>query len=197
MIADSLAATADRTIVVGATSTRSMRGLASTTTAPARRRILEIAEEVAKLGNRATGCGSLSGAPRKPGLIGSTAYVAEQVANGGIEQIEANLNFDMVGSPNFARFVYDGDSSDTSRRRRRPGGLGEIEQLFDGYFARRVSLTDPTAFDGRSDYGPFIAERRRGRRPVHRRRRDQHRGGGGIYGGFAGPAVRPVLPPGV
>ena len=45
------------------------------------------------------------------GLVGSTAYVADQVASGGINDIEANLNFDMLASPNFVRFVYDGDAS--------------------------------------------------------------------------------------
>ena len=52
------------------------------------------------------------------GLVGSTAYVNEQVASGGIEDIEANLNFDMVGSPNFVRFVYDGDCLELPRRLR-------------------------------------------------------------------------------
>ena len=33
-----------------------------------------------------------------------------------LTEIYANRNFDMVGSPNYARFVYDGDGSDTPRR---------------------------------------------------------------------------------
>ena len=33
----------------------------------------------------------------------------------------------------------------------------EIEQVFHNYFASQGLATEPTAFDGRSDYGPFIA----------------------------------------
>ena len=47
--------------------------------------------------------------------------------------IYANLNFDMVGSPNYARFVYDGDGSDTPAAG--PPGSGEIEGVFTRYFA--------------------------------------------------------------
>ena len=67
----------------------------------------------------------------------------------------ANLNFDMVGSPNYVRFVYDGDGSDTATAG--PPGSAQIEALFNNYFAGQGLATDPTAFDGRSDYGPFIA----------------------------------------
>ena len=62
----------------------------------------------------------------------------------------------MLGSPNFVRFVYDGDGSDTPAAG--PPGSAQIEQMFNQYFAGQGLETDPTAFDGRSDYGPFIAE---------------------------------------
>jgi Zn-dependent M28 family amino/carboxypeptidase len=65
------------------------------------------------------------------------------------------LNFDMVGSPNFVRFVYDGDGSDTPVEG--PPGSDEIEQVFLDYFAGVGLASAPTAFSGRSDYGPFIA----------------------------------------
>ena len=67
------------------------------------------------------------------------------------------LNFDMVGSPNFVRFVYDGDLSNSPPL---PGGAPEgsaqIERLFLDYFTDQGLVTEPTAFDGRSDYGPFL-----------------------------------------
>ena len=37
-----------------------------------------------------------------------------------------------------------------------PPGSAQIEQLFLDYFASQGLVTEPTAFDGRSDYGPFI-----------------------------------------
>ena len=54
------------------------------------------------------------------------------------------------------RFVYDGDGSDTPAAG--PGRLRRrSSRVFNGYFASQGLATDPTAFDGRSDYGPFIA----------------------------------------
>ena len=61
----------------------------------------------------------------------------------------------MIASPNFVRFVYDGDGSDTPTEG--PPGSAEIEDVFNDYFDSVGLAHDPTAFDGRSDYGPFIA----------------------------------------
>ena len=38
-----------------------------------------------------------------------------------------------------------------------PPGSGAIEKIFTDYFASQGLASEPTAFDGRSDYGPFIA----------------------------------------
>ena len=120
---------------------------------------LEIAEQVAKLGQKPKNRLRFAfwGA-EEAGLVGSTDYVEELVGNGKIKQVEANLNFDMVGSPNFVRFVYDGDLSDSAPPPSgAPNGSGQIEGLFNSYFDSQDLAHDPTAFDGRSDYGPFIA----------------------------------------
>ena len=126
------------------------------------------------------------------GLVGSTAYVAEQVANGGVDQIEANLNFDMVGSPNFVRFVYDGDLSDSEPPAGgAPQGSARSRTCSSSYFDKQGLANEPTAFDGRSDYGPFIAERGARRRPVHGRGGHQDARAGALYGGVAGLAYDP------
>ena len=88
------------------------------------------------------------------GLLGSTHYV-ESLSDDGLSQIYANLNFDMLGSTNYVRFVYDGDGS--SEGPVGPNGSAQIESIFNDYFASKNLATAPTAFDGRSDYGPFIA----------------------------------------
>jgi Zn-dependent M28 family amino/carboxypeptidase len=88
------------------------------------------------------------------GLIGSTKYV-EELSQGQKDDILAMLNFDMIGSPNFARFVYDGDGTIGPVG---PTGSGFLEDVFVDYFAAVGLFNEPTAFDGRSDYGPFIAE---------------------------------------
>jgi Zn-dependent M28 family amino/carboxypeptidase len=121
--------------------------------------ILEIAEEIAELGEAPRNQVQFSfwGA-EEAGLVGSTAYVADMVESGEIDTFEANLNFDMIGSPNFVRFVYDGDLSNSPPPPGgAPNGSGQIENLFLRYFERQGLATAPTAFDGRSDYGPFIA----------------------------------------
>jgi Zn-dependent M28 family amino/carboxypeptidase len=88
------------------------------------------------------------------GLVGSEYYVS-QLSKREQKDIAAYLNFDMVASPNYVRFVYDGDGSDTALSG--PNGSGRIESVFNDYFASQGLETDPTEFNGRSDYGPFIA----------------------------------------
>jgi Zn-dependent M28 family amino/carboxypeptidase len=87
------------------------------------------------------------------GLLGSEDYVAS-LSDAERAKIALNLNFDMIGSPNFTRQIYDGDGSATPDAG--PPGSAEIEKVFEDFFAARGLPTEPTAFDGRSDYGPFI-----------------------------------------
>ncbi|NJM30846.1 MAG: M20/M25/M40 family metallo-hydrolase, partial [Rhizobiales bacterium] len=87
------------------------------------------------------------------GLLGSEHYVTN-LSDEERAKIFANLNFDMIGSPNAVRFVYDGDGSDTPDAG--PAGSDVIEDVFLDYFAAKGLANKPTAFDGRSDYGPFI-----------------------------------------
>ena len=91
------------------------------------------------------------------GLVGATRYVAA-ISDEGFAQIAANLNFDMLASPNHANFVYDGDFSDTPPPATAPAvnpGAAKIERDFVDYFDSAGVATEPTAFDGRSDYKPF------------------------------------------
>lgn len=93
------------------------------------------------------------------GLLGAEHYVAN-LDDEGLAEIYANLNFDMIGSPNYARFVYDGNGDADGvpgGEDSGPVGSAEIEQIFTGYFDSKDLASEPTAFDGRSDYGPFIA----------------------------------------
>ncbi|WP_394250089.1 M28 family peptidase [Arthrobacter pityocampae] len=95
------------------------------------------------------------------GLLGSEHYVADLVAKDQLDSVGLYLNFDMIGSPNFGRFVYDGDNSAFPvgpGAAEGPAGSGQIEQDFHDYFASVGLASGETAFSGRSDYGPFIAE---------------------------------------
>ena len=116
---------------------------------------LEIAEQVAKLKLR-NKIRFVWFSAEESGLLGSEAYVAS-LPDSERAKIAAMLNFDMVASPNFARLVYDGDLSDSPPPAGgAPPGSADIERLFLDYFASQGLATEPTAFDGRSDYGPFI-----------------------------------------
>jgi Zn-dependent M28 family amino/carboxypeptidase len=90
------------------------------------------------------------------GLIGSTFYVDsldfEEQLN-----IALYLNFDMIASPNAARFIFDGDGSD-GLNNPGPFGSAQIEKAFADFFTATEVETEGTAFDGRSDYGEFIAQ---------------------------------------
>ncbi len=88
------------------------------------------------------------------GLIGSTHYV-ENASQSELNKILANLNFDMLGSPNYVRFIYDGDGSDGPQAG--PAGSDVIEEMFEDHFRANELPFASTSFDGRSDYGPFIA----------------------------------------
>jgi Zn-dependent M28 family amino/carboxypeptidase len=119
---------------------------------------LETAIQVAKLGRKPRRALRFAfwGAEEN-NLLGSQYYV-EHLGD-AVGDIYANLNFDMLASPNYVRFVYDGDNSSFpvgGTTQAGPPGSGQIEALFNNYFAGQGLATDPTAFDGRSDYGPFI-----------------------------------------
>ncbi len=88
------------------------------------------------------------------GLLGSSHYVSKLTLKER-DGIALYLNFDMIGSPNWIRFVSDGDGSDTPMAG--PPGSDFIERVFVDYFKSRNMPTEPDKLDGRSDYGPFMA----------------------------------------
>ena len=121
--------------------------------------ILEVAEQMRKVHTKDRVRFALWGA-EESGLVGSTHYV-NSLSDDQLDKIDLYLNFDMIGSPNFVRFVYDGDNSafePSSSIAEGPEGSGDIEQMFHDYFASQGLESAESGFTGRSDYGPFIAE---------------------------------------
>ncbi|MFB7054408.1 M28 family metallopeptidase [Streptomyces vinaceus] len=90
------------------------------------------------------------------GLLGSEHYVA-QLSEKQKKDIALYLNFDMIASPNPAQFVYDGDDSDRTGEGAGPAGSAQIEALINGFLDKKHKPHEGSDFDGRSDYGPFIA----------------------------------------
>ena len=53
------------------------------------------------------------------------------------------LNFDMVASPNYVRFIY---------------GSSEVREVFENFFGSRDLKAETVDLKRRSDHGPFAAE---------------------------------------
>ncbi|WP_182546787.1 M28 family metallopeptidase [Halosaccharopolyspora lacisalsi] len=90
------------------------------------------------------------------GLIGSTKYVQGLSFERQLD-IAMYLNFDMIGSPNAGYFTYDGDNSDGVGAGPGPQGSAAIEHAFVKALHKQGVEAEGTDFDGRSDYGEFIA----------------------------------------
>eukprot|EP00050_Salpingoeca_kvevrii_P019496 m.86668 g.86668 ORF g.86668 m.86668 type:complete len:623 (+) comp8439_c0_seq3:380-2248(+) len=87
------------------------------------------------------------------GLLGSRHYVAT-LDPAEKDLIKLNLNFDMLGSPNYERIVYRGDSAPADVR-----NLSQSAQLiFANYFEERglAYVLEPFSTLGGSDYFPFL-----------------------------------------
>jgi len=90
------------------------------------------------------------------GLIGSQYYAAH-LTEREVANIDVMIDTDMIASANYVRYVYDGNSDDIEDGPPPgPEGSGTVEEVFKRYFHRRGMATEPTAFDGRSDYVGFI-----------------------------------------
>ena len=156
VIADRPGGDPNSVIVVGAHLDSVSRGPGINDNGTGSAAILEVAEQMRP--ERAAQQGALRlvgrGGARAPRLR-ALRHLAWRRRDG---QIALNLNFDMIGSPNFVRFVYDGETplSRSARGAVGPEGSGEIEQDFHDYFARGPGLA------------PDSLQRAHRLRPVHR-----------------------------
>jgi len=114
--------------------------------------LIEVAEQLAKLKPVNQLRFAWWGA-EEDGLVGSTFYV-NSLTDDEIAGLELYLNFDMVASPNYGLFIYDGDGSGFGLEG--PDGSDDIEALFEQFYVEEGVPSAPTAFDGRSDYQAFI-----------------------------------------
>ncbi|HEX2044455.1 MAG TPA: M20/M25/M40 family metallo-hydrolase, partial [Gaiellaceae bacterium] len=106
--------------------------------------VLEAAVQLRRLGARPErGIRFAFWAGEELGLHGSSEY-AEELGSRLEDEVALVLNFDMVGSPNFARLVYDADP--------------EIADAFRRWFDTHGLAAAEVALEGRSDHAPF-AER--------------------------------------
>jgi Zn-dependent M28 family amino/carboxypeptidase len=114
--------------------------------------ILEVAEQMAKVKPHNKVRFAWWGA-EELGLLGSSFYIAN-LSQEEQDSIALYLDFEMIGSPNFVRFIFDGDGSDFGFVG--PPGSEAIEAFFEDFYADRNLASKATAFSGRSDYQSFI-----------------------------------------
>ncbi|MCB5294014.1 M20/M25/M40 family metallo-hydrolase [Arthrobacter sp. SO3] len=87
------------------------------------------------------------------GLYGSQHYV-DELSRTEKAQTAANLNVDMMASPNGVRSIHDGDGTDFGHAG--PTGSKQIEDVFFRFFQDNSLPAETTPFDGGSDYDAFL-----------------------------------------
>ena len=86
------------------------------------------------------------------GLLGSAYYVS-QLSKRQVKDISVMLDFDMLASGNYARFIYDGNGDEQGVAG--PNGSGAVEQVFKDFWDSQELAYETIPFDGRSDYDAF------------------------------------------
>lgn len=155
VIADSQGGDANAIVMVGAHLDSVHEGAGINDNGTGSAAILETAVQMAKVTPKNKLRFALWGG-EESGLLGSTDYVGT-LTDEERAKIVLYLNFDMIGSPNPGYFIYDGDNSDNVGEAAGPAGSDAIEKTFEAFYTERNWKFKGTDFDGRSDYGPFIA----------------------------------------
>ena len=154
LLADTPTGRTDRTVIVGAHLDSVPEGPGINDNGSGTAALLETALQIDALGIETENRIRFAfWGGEEDGLQGSNYYVS-QLSKAEIKQHAVNLNFDMLGSPNGGRFIYDGDGDGFGTTG--PNGSDIVESVFEDWFASRDLATEPTAFDGRSDYFAFI-----------------------------------------
>jgi Zn-dependent M28 family amino/carboxypeptidase len=153
--ADTKGGARDNVVVVGAHLDGVAEGPGINDNGSGTAAVLETAKQLAKLDTPNNKVRFAFWGTEEEGLIGSTEYV-EGLSERDRSRIALYLNFDMIGSPNYARFVYDG-RGELPGSQVPPSGSAAIQKTFEDYFDARGLVSEPTEFNGRSDYSAFIA----------------------------------------
>ncbi|CAF3316472.1 unnamed protein product [Rotaria sp. Silwood2] len=96
------------------------------------------------------------------GLLGADYHVKQAkistVIGERLSDYLINLNYDMLGSPNYMFGIYDGKTANSNTPPQALPGSNKITSLFREWFTQQNLPWNNTDFSGRSDYGPFLAE---------------------------------------
>ena len=153
VIAETAAGRTDQVVMAGAHLDSTLDGPALNDDGSGSAALLEIAEQMAKTKPNNQVRFAWFGAEEN-GLLGSEYYVSQLTA-AELQSIAVMLNFDMLGSNNFARFYYDVISDPTTDAQN-----DAIQNVFASYFASQGLAAEGNVTDlaaSSSDYGPFGA----------------------------------------
>ncbi|CAF3396152.1 unnamed protein product [Rotaria socialis] len=96
------------------------------------------------------------------GLLGSDYHVKQAkistVVGERLSDYLVNLNYDMLGSPNYIFGIYDGKTANSDTPVTALPGSNKMTALYRQWFDEQKLPWNYTDFSGRSDYGPFLAE---------------------------------------
>ena len=91
------------------------------------------------------------------GLVGSIYHVQKAQTSNTVKDYLINLNFDMLGSPNYIFGIYNGSSANPNTPPKALNGSIRVSEAFRQWFIEQKLPWDYTDFSGRSDYGPFLS----------------------------------------
>jgi Zn-dependent M28 family amino/carboxypeptidase len=153
VIAETPGGRADRTVVVGGHLDSVYEGPGINDDGTGVSTMLETAEQMQALGiSPRNKVRFIFFSGEEEGLLGSDYYVS-QLSNKQIQDISVMLDYDMLASPNYARFIYDGNGDEQGFAG--PNGSGVVEQVFKDFWDSQGLAYETIPFDGRSDYDAF------------------------------------------
>ena len=169
VIAETPGGRADRTVVVGGHLDSVYEGPGINDDGSGVSMMIETAEADGRARHRPAEQGAVHLLQRRgagPARLGVLRLPA--VARRQIKDISVMLDFDMLASRNYARFIYDGNGDEQGFAG--PNGSGVVEQVFKDFWDSQGLAYETIPFDGRSDYDAFTDRRDPGRWHLRRRR---------------------------
>ena len=153
VIAETPGGRADRVVVVGGHLDSVYEGPGINDDGTGVATMIETAEQMTALGIKPVNkVRFIFFSGEEQGLLGSDYYVS-QLTKKQIQNISVMLDFDMLGSPNYARLIYDGNGDEQGIAG--PKGSGDIERVFKSFWDSQNLGYETIPFDGRSDYDAF------------------------------------------
>jgi Zn-dependent M28 family amino/carboxypeptidase len=146
VIADTSGGRADGTVVLGGHLDSVLEGPGIDDNGSGVAYLLELAKQMSRLGITPTHRVRFAFfGSEEDGLFGSKAYVAT-LGTAQRQEIAAYLNYDMLASPNYGRFVYTGNANAASLA---------IQQAFQDALTRAGLASELIDATGRADHGSF------------------------------------------